>query len=95
MTVSNRLENLKRIYAAKEAEITRLASDKTTPTRQKQLIYACLNNLCQISASLYGELSSEPGNYELLEEAAELDKELVGLRSYVGSQISLRLQSAA
>lgn len=95
MTASHRLANLKRIHSAKEAEIVRLASRETTPTRQKQLIYACLNNLCQISAVLYGELSAEPGNYELLEEAAELDRELVRLRSFVGSQISLRLQSVA
>ena len=44
---------------------------------------------------LYGEISAEPGNYDLLEEAAELDNALVQLRSYVGSQISLRMHSAA
>ncbi|MDF1609956.1 hypothetical protein PZ897_17385 [Hoeflea sp. YIM 152468] len=95
MTASHRLANLKKIHAAKEADIIRLASHEKTPTRQKQLIYACLNNMCQISAVLYGELSSEPANYELLDEAAELDRELVRLRSFVGSQISLRLESVA
>ncbi len=95
MTVSIRLANLKRIHDAKASEVIRLAQDVNTPTRQKQLIYGCLNNLCRISAILYGELSAEPGNYDLLEEAAEIDNALVQLRSYVGSQISLRVHSAA
>ncbi|MEM5495209.1 hypothetical protein [Hoeflea sp. AS16] len=95
MTVSHRLANLKRIHDAKAPEITRLAKDANTPTRQKQLIYGCLNNLCRISAILYGEISAEPGNYDLLEEAAEIDNALVQLRSFVGSQISLRVHTAA
>lgn len=95
MTVSHRLANLKRIHETKAPEIIRLTEDASTPTRQKQVIYGCLNNLCRISALLYGEISAEPGNYDLLEEAAELDNALVQLRSYVGSQISLRMHSAA
>jgi hypothetical protein len=95
MTVSIRLANLKRIHDAKASEIIRLAEDVNTPTRQKQLIYGCLNNLCRLSAILYGELSAEPGNYDLLEEAAEIDNALVQLRSHVGSQISLRVHTAA
>ena len=95
MTVSLRLASLKKVYANKEQEIIHLAKDANTPTRQKQLVYGCLNNLCRISALLYGELSAEPGNYELLEEAAEIDNALVQLRSYVGSQIALRTQHVA
>jgi hypothetical protein len=95
MTVSHRLANLKRVHDAKASEIIRLTQDGNTPTRQKQLIYGCLNNLCRISAILYGEISAEPGNYDLLEEAAEIDNALVQLRSFVGSQISLRVHSAA
>lgn len=95
MTVSHRLANLKRVHAAKAPEVIRLVESDSTPTRQKQIIYGCLNNLCRISAILYGEISAEPGNYDLLEEAAEIDNALVQLRSYVGSQISLRVHTAA
>ncbi|MGJ8573325.1 MAG: hypothetical protein ACSHXI_21780 [Hoeflea sp.] len=95
MTVSHRLASLKRMHDAKASEVIRLAKDANTPTRQKQVIYGCLNNMCRISAILYGEISAEPGNYDLLEEAARLDNELVQLRSYVGSQISLRVHTAA
>lgn len=95
MTVSHRLANLRRVHDAKAAEVIRLVENGNTPTRQKQIIYGCLNNLCRISAMLYGEISAEPGNYDLLEEAAEIDSALVQLRSYVGSQISLRAYSAA
>jgi len=95
MTASLRLANLKRVYTNKEPEIVSLATSAKTPTRQKQLIYSCLNNLCRISAVLYGELSAGPGNYDLLEEAAELDHALVQLRSFVGSQISLRIENVA
>jgi len=95
MTVSHRLAKLKRVHDAKAPEVIRLVESDSTPTRQKQIIYGCLNNLCRISAILYGEISAEPGNYELLEEAAEIDSALVQLRSYVGSQISLRVHSAA
>lgn len=95
MSVSHRLANLKRFHEAKSSEVIRLAQDANTPTRQKQLIYGCLNNLCRISAILYGEISAEPGNYDLLEEAAEIDHALVTLRGYVGSQISLRIHTAA
>jgi len=95
MTASFRLANLKKVYTNKEAEIVHLATNTKTPIRQKQLIYGCLNNLCRISALLYGELSTAPGNYELLEEAAELDKALVQLRSFVGSQIPTRMQHVA
>ena len=48
-----------------------------------------------MSASLFGELSSVPENYELIEQAAELDRALLELRSMVGSQISLRTLQAA
>ena len=95
MTASRRLANLKRVHETKASEVIRLVGNENTPTRQKQLIYGCLNNLCQISAILYGELSAEPGNYDLLEEAAEIDSALVQLRSYVGSQISMRASTAA
>ena len=95
MTASHRLASLKRMHDAKASEIIRLAENAETPTRQKQVIYGCLNNMCQISAILYGEISASPGNYELLEEAAQLDAELVQLRSYVGSQIALRVHTAA
>lgn len=95
MTVSHRLANLKRVHDAKAPEVIRLVESDSTPTRQKQIIYGCLNNLCRLSAILYGEISAEPGNYDLLEEAADIDNALVRLRSYVGSQISLRVHSAA
>jgi len=95
MTASHRLASLQTIYESKASEIIRLAEDNNTPTRQKQLIYGCLNNMCRISAILYGEISTEPADYDLLEQAAKLDDELVQLRSYVGSQISLRVHSAA
>ncbi len=95
MTVSHRLANLKRVHDTKAAEVIRLVESDSTPTRQKQIIYGCLNNLCRLSALLYGEISAEPGNYDLLEEAAEIDNALVQLRSYVGSQISLRVHTAA
>ena len=81
--------------ANKAPQIIRLASDRNTSNRRKQLIYGCLNNMCQISARLFGDISSVPGNYDLLEEAAELDNALLQLRSLVGSQISVRLQQAA
>ena len=95
MTASQRLVSLKEIYESKAAEIVRLTKDDNTPTRQKQLIYGCLNNMCRISAILYGEISAEPADYELLEQAAKLDDELVRLRGFVGSQISLRVHTAA
>lgn len=95
MTHAIRLENLKKIHSEKSFEIIRLASDANTSNRHKQLIYGCLNNLCQISARLYGDLSSVPGNYDLLEEAAELDRALLQLRSLVGSQITVRFKQAA
>jgi len=95
MTASQRLASLRKIHESKAAEIVRLAKDDNTPTRQKQLIYGCLNNMCRISAILYGEISAEPANYDLLEQAAELDNELVQLRGFVGSQISLRVHTAA
>lgn len=95
MTASLRLANLKKVHDAKAPDIIRVVKDINTPTRQKQLIYGCLNNLCRISAILYGELSAEPTNYDLLEEAAELDNSLMQLRSFVGSQIALRVHTAA
>ncbi|MDZ7602934.1 MAG: hypothetical protein U1A06_16330 [Hoeflea sp.] len=95
MTHAIRLARLQKIHAEKAPEIIQLASDANTSTRRKQVIYGCLNNMCQISARLFGDLSSVPGNYDLLEQAAALDKELLQLRSLVGSQISVRLQHAA
>lgn len=95
MTASLRLANLKKVHDAKASDIIRVVEDINTPTRQKQLIYGCLNNLCRISAILYGELSAEPTNYDLLEEAAELDNSLMQLRSFVGSQIAMRIHTAA
>ena len=92
MTHAIRLANLQKIHSEKAPQIIRLASDANIPNRHKQLIYGCLNNLCQISARLFGDLSSVPGNYDLLEQAAELDKALLQLRSLVGSQISVRVQ---
>ncbi|MEP3438152.1 MAG: hypothetical protein ABJN75_15420 [Hoeflea sp.] len=95
MTHAIRLANLQKVHSETESEIVRLASDPNTPNRHKQLIYGCLNNMCQISARLFGDLSSKPGNYDLLEQAAELDRALLQLRSLVGSHISVRLQQAA
>lgn len=95
MTASHRLASLKTIYETRAAEIVRLAKDENTPTRQKQVIYGCLNNMCRISAILYGEISAEPADYDLLEQAAKLDDDLVQLRGFVGSQISLRVHTAA
>lgn len=95
MTASHRLASLQTIYESKASEIIRLAEDSNTPARQKQVIYGCLNNMCRISAILYGEISSEPADYDLLEQAAKLDDDLVQLRSYVGSQISHRVHTAA
>ena len=95
MTHDFRLARLQKIHSEKATEIIQLASDANTSNRRKQVIYGCLNNMCQISARLYGDLSAEPGNYELLEQAAILDKELLELRSLVGSQISVRLHYAA
>ena len=59
MTVSLRLANLKKMHDAKVSDVVRLAKDANTPTRQKQVIYGCLNNMCQLSAILYGEISAE------------------------------------
>lgn len=90
-----RLAKLQKIHAEKEPDIVRLATDASISVRRKQLIYGCLNNMCRISANLFGELSSEPGNYDLLEQAAELDAALLKLRSLVGRHISLRMLEAA
>ena len=90
-----RLAKLQKIHSEKAPEIMRLAADQTIPVRRKQLIYGCLNNMCQISAQLFGELSDTRGNYDLIEEAAKLDQALLQLRRLVGSQISVRLPRAA
>lgn len=90
MTHALRLAKLQQIHSDKEPEIIRLATDPSTPNRQKQLIYGCLNNMCRISAGLFGDLSSEPGNYDLIEQAADLDKALLHLRSFVGRHITMR-----
>ncbi len=95
MTASHRLATLKKIHESKAPEIIRMAKDASIPTRQKQIVYGCLNNMCRISAILYGEISAEPADYDLLEQAAKLDEELVQLRGFVGSQISLRIHTAA
>ena len=95
MTHTLRLTQLQRIHTEKSPQIIRLALDGSVSIRHKQLIYGCLNNMCQISANLFGELSKTPGNYDLIEEAAALDRALLQLRSLVGSQISVRLPKAA
>ena len=95
MTHALRLAKLREIYSEKETDIIRLARDPDIPTPRKQVIYKCLNRMCHMSASLFGELSSVPENYELIEQAAELDRALLELRSMVGSQISLRTLQAA
>ncbi|AKI00875.1 hypothetical protein IMCC20628_02171 [Hoeflea sp. IMCC20628] len=90
-----RLAKMQQIHSDKEPEIIRLVTDPATSTYQKQMIYGCLNKMCRMSASLFGDLSSKPGNYDLIEQAAELDKALLDLRSFVGSHISIRLLKAA
>lgn len=95
MAPSLRLEKLKTVYSEKARDIIRIASTPEVSVRRKQLIYACLNNLCQISAKLYSELSEDHDNIELLEDAAKLDLALLTLRKSVGSQISLRKRQAA
>lgn len=95
MTHALRLANLQKIHSEKARGIVRIATDPNIPTRHKKLIYGCLNNMCRISAKLFGELSSEPGNYDLLEQAADLDAALLDLRSFVGSHISFRSLQAA
>ena len=95
MTHAIRLAKLTTIHSDKAPEIIRLATDPDTSTQKKQMIYGCLNKMCRISASLFGDLSLEPGNYDLIDQAAELDKALLDLRSFVGSHISIRLLKAA
>lgn len=95
MTLALRLEKLKQIHADKESDIRRVASTPGIPLRRKQLLYACLNNLCQLSARLFSEISDRPGNHDLLDEAAELDAALLDLRRDVGSLIPTRRQQAA
>jgi hypothetical protein len=95
MTPALRLEKLKRLHGEKKRDIIRVASAPGVPLKQKQQIYACLNHLCQLSAKIYGELSTVPGNYDLLEQAAELDAALLQLRKHVGNQLPTRLSRAA
>lgn len=95
MTPAQRLENLKTVHAGKKHDIIRVVCSPDVPVRQKQLIYACLNNLCQMSAALYSELSQSQGNYDLLEQSAQVDAALLELRTQVGSQIPSRIVQAA
>jgi hypothetical protein len=95
MTPVLRLEKLKQIYSDKQSAIIHVASTPEIPLRRKQLLYACLNNMCQLSARLYSEISAKPGNHDLLDEAAELDAALLELRKHVGSLIPTRSQRAA
>lgn len=95
MTLDLRLEKLKHIHSHRKRDIIRFAATPGIPLRRKQLLYACLNNLCQLSAQLFGEISANPGNHDLLEEAAELDAALLALRKHVGSFIPTRSQQAA
>lgn len=90
MTPALRLAKLQQIHSDKQPEIIRLATDPSTSNRQKQAIYGCLNNLCRISAGLFGDLSAVPGNYDLIEAAADLDKALLDLRRIVGRHITVR-----
>lgn len=90
MTHAIRLAKLQQIHSDKEPVIIRLVTDPAISNRQKQIIYGCLNNMCRISAGLFGDLSSEPGNYDLIEQAADLDKALLHLRSFVGRHITVR-----
>ncbi len=95
MTPAQRLKKLQQIHIDKRDEIMRVTSSPQVPARQKQLIYACLNNLCQLSANLHGELSQAPVDYDLLEQSAELDAALLELRTLVGAQIPHRTGQAA
>lgn len=95
MTIDTRLEKLKRIHSDKKRDIIRVAATPGVPLQQKQLLYACLNNLCHLSACLFGEISANPGNHDLLDEAAELDAALLALRKHVGSYMPTRSQLAA
>mmetsp|Transcript_32224 Transcript_32224/g.52563 ORF Transcript_32224/g.52563 Transcript_32224/m.52563 type:complete len:96 (+) Transcript_32224:69-356(+) len=95
MTLDLRLEKLKQIHTDKKRDIIRVAATPGIPLRRKQLLYACLNNLCQLSARLFGEISNNPGNHDLLEDAAELDASLLALRKQVGSLIPTRTRQAA
>lgn len=95
MTPSQRLEKLQKIHIDKRDEIMRVTSSPRVTARQKQLIYACLNNLCQLSANLHGELLQAPVDYDLLEQSAKLDAGLLDLRTLVGAQIPCRTGQAA
>ncbi|OCW56613.1 hypothetical protein [Hoeflea olei] len=95
MPYATRLAKLQQIHTEKAPQIIRIASDAKVSNRHKQLLYACLNNLCRISARLFGEISSVPGNYDLLEQAAALDEALLQLRRLVGRNISVRVNQAA
>lgn len=90
-----RLAKLRKIHTERAPEIIRVVTDSATPMRQKRIIYACLNNLCQLSAHIFSDLSATPGNHDLLEQAAELDDALLHLRSLVGTHIPTRAQLAA
>ncbi|WP_417425986.1 hypothetical protein [Hoeflea sp.] len=90
-----RLEKLQNFYTDKQPQIIRAIEAPNVSLRQKQLIYACLNNLCQLSAQLYAELSTAPGNYDLLDQAGDLDDAWLQLRRLAGSKILIRSEQAA
>ncbi|WP_422369920.1 hypothetical protein [Hoeflea sp.] len=95
MTPALKLERLKQIHSERAAEILRVASIPEVPLKRKQHLYSCLNNLCRLSARLFGDLSAEPGNHDLLDEAAKIDAALLELRRRVGSMMPTRGQLAA
>ncbi|WP_420409235.1 hypothetical protein [Hoeflea sp.] len=95
MTPALKLERLKKIHSERAADILRVASIPEVPLKHKQHLYSCLNNLCQLSARLFGDLSAEPGNHDMLEEAARIDAALLDLRRRVGSMMPTRIQMAA
>ncbi|MCY0146882.1 hypothetical protein OEG84_03905 [Hoeflea sp. G2-23] len=95
MSPALRLEKLQKFYAEKERQIIRAIEAPNVSLRQKQTIYACLNDMCQLSAQLYGELSTTPGNYDLLDQAGDLDEAWLQLRRLAGSRIPIRSEQAA
>jgi hypothetical protein len=95
MTLDLRLRKLQQVHTEKKRDIIRVAATPGVPVRRKQLIYTSLNNLCQLSARLFGEISANPGNHDLLDEVAELDASLLALRKHVGSFLPTRSQQAA
>lgn len=90
-----RIARLREVYDANISSIIRIVSANGATVRQKKEIYACLNSVCQVSASLYSEILETPQSYDLLEQAAEIDRCWLQLRKYVGSTMATRIAKVA